>query len=186
MRWTLGGVLVLISCSRSSTDPQRASDPPSPVLTVSALPLPASVTPMPAASDAPREARESGVRVVVASADSDGVSLVRTERLKAKAEGRVLVVYAGATWCEPCKRFKEEVHSGRLDGKLPHITLLTFDADRDVDRLSAAGYRFSFIPFVALPGPDGHPSDVQEARGKGGNAWHELVAKLEAWDKKGP
>jgi len=130
--------------------------------------------------------RETAVRVVVASPDTDALSLVRTERLKAKAEGRVLVVYAGATWCEPCKRFKEEIHAGHLDDKLPKMTLLAFDADRDTDRLAAAGYRFSFIPFVALPGADGHPTDTQEARGKGSNSWRELIAKLETWQKKGP
>src|SRR4051794_33843943 len=40
-------------------------------------------------------ARETKVRVVIASQDTDALSLVRTERLKAKGEGRVLVVYAG-------------------------------------------------------------------------------------------
>ena len=63
------------------------------------------------------------------------------------------------------------------------MTLLAFDADRDTERLAAAGYTFSFIPFVALPGADGHPTDTQEARGKGSNAWTELVGKLEAWEK---
>lgn len=130
--------------------------------------------------------RENGIRVVTASQDTDALSLVRTERLKAKAEERVLIVYAGAAWCEPCKRFKEEVHTGRLDEKLPKTTLLAFDADRDTDRLAAAGYHFQFIPFVALPGADGHPTDTQEARGKGSNAWRELIAKLGAWQSRGP
>jgi thiol-disulfide isomerase/thioredoxin len=127
-----------------------------------------------------------GVRVVVAAQDSDALSLVRTERLKAKAEGRVLVVYAGAGWCEPCKRFKHAIQTGALDDKLAKTTLLVFDADRDTERLASAGYKFQFIPYVALPGKDGQPSDSQEARAKGSESWRELIGKLETWQGKGP
>lgn len=182
-------VALLTACNPSPKINQDApTTPTSAVATTSTTAATRSVAQVPSADppDAAPPQRETGVRVVVASADTDALSLVRTERLKAKAEGRVLVVYAGATWCEPCKRFKEEVHTGHLDDKLPKMTLLAFDADRDTDRLAAAGYRFSFIPFVALPGADGHPVDTQEARGKGSNSWRELLAKLEAWQKKGP
>jgi len=120
-------------------------------------------------------------KVTNASQDTDALTAIRTERLKAKAEGRVLVVYVSATWCEPCKHFKDELASGRLDKKLAKVTLLAFDADRDLDRLGAAGYTFKFVPFVALPGSDGRPTDRQEATGHGGNAWRELLGKLEAW-----
>lgn len=126
-------------------------------------------------------ARDRGVRVLPASEESDALSLIRTERLKAKAEGRVLVVYASAAWCEPCRKLKEEIHAGRLDDKLAKVTLLAFDADKDTDRLASAGYKFQFIPYVALPGADGHPAESLEARGKGGGAWRELVGKLEEW-----
>jgi thiol-disulfide isomerase/thioredoxin len=132
---------------------------------------------------------EKGVRVVVAPQDADALSVVRTERLRAKAEGRVLVVYAGAGWCEPCKRFKNAIQTGSLDDKLAKTTLLVFDADRDTDRLAAAGYRFQFIPYVAVPGADGHPTDSIEARAKGSESWRELIAKLETWQAvvtKGP
>lgn len=116
-----------------------------------------------------------------AAQDTDALSLIRTKRLQAKADGRVLVVYVGATWCAPCKRFKAEVESGRLDARLGKTTLLAFDADRDADRLAAAGYSFRFVPFVALPGADGRPADSQQATGKGGDAWRELLGKLDAW-----
>jgi len=98
----------------------------------------------------------------------------------------VLVVYAGAGWCEPCKRFKNAIQTGSLDDKLAKTTLLVFDADRDTDRLAAAGYKFQFIPYVAVPGADGHPADSAEARAKGSESWRELVAKLEAWQARGP
>jgi thiol-disulfide isomerase/thioredoxin len=121
------------------------------------------------------------VRLVPAPADSEAIALIRTKRLEAKADKRVLVVYVSATWCEPCKKFKAELESGRLDQRLGSVTLLAFDADKDVDRLGSAGYAFRFVPFVALPGADGHPADSQEARGKGAQAWQELLGKLDSW-----
>jgi thiol-disulfide isomerase/thioredoxin len=121
--------------------------------------------------------------VLHASQDSDALSLIRTKRLEAKADNRVLVVYVGATWCPPCKKFKEEIASGRLDQRLSKTTLLEFDVDKDGDRLAAAGYTFKFVPFVALPGADGHPAETQEATGKGSNAWTELMGKLDSWQK---
>jgi thiol-disulfide isomerase/thioredoxin len=125
-----------------------------------------------------------GIRLALAPADADALSTIRTERLRAKNDGRVLVVYVSASWCEPCKRMKEEIHAGRLDAKLPRITLLSFDADRDQDRLASAGYTFSYIPYVALPGPDGHPLEQAEAKGKGAGAWKELVGTLESWQSR--
>ena len=62
--------------------------------------------------------------------------------------------------------------------------LLAFDADRDADRLSGGGYAFKFIPYVALPGADGHVSDSQEAKGHGKDAWRELLTKLDDWQTK--
>jgi thiol-disulfide isomerase/thioredoxin len=126
---------------------------------------------------------DARLKIVEATADSDAVSLIRTKRLEAKAESRVLVVYIGATWCEPCKKFKAEMAAGRLDDRLGKTTLLAFDADRDMDRLGSAGYTFRFVPFVALPGADGHPADSQQATGKGGEAWRELLGKLDAWQR---
>lgn len=124
------------------------------------------------------------IRVIGAAQDSDALSLIRTERLRAKAEGRVLVVYVSATWCEPCKKLKEEIDAGRLDDRYGKTTLLAFDADKDIDRLGSAGYTFKFVPYVALPGADGRPAETQEATGKGANAWRELLGKLDAWQSQ--
>lgn len=124
------------------------------------------------------------IKLVPAEQDSDALSLIRTERLKAKADGRVLVVYVSATWCEPCKKMKEEIDAGRLDDRLGKTTLLAFDADKDIDRLGAAGYTFKFVPYVALPGADGRPAETQEATGKGSSAWKELLGKLDAWQSR--
>jgi len=178
----LGGA----ACSRSSAITQDAPATPSGASAGAGAGAGGAASgPAPAA--APTEAvRETAVRVVVAGQDSDALSVVRTERLRAKAEGRVLVVYAGAGWCEPCKRFKHAIQTGALDDKLAKTTLLVFDADRDTERLASAGYKFQFIPYVGLPGADGHPTDSAEARAKGSESWRELIAKLEAWQAKGP
>jgi thiol-disulfide isomerase/thioredoxin len=142
----------------------------------------AAVAPAPPAPPAPAPSSPS-LRVDEAPSDTDALTLIRTKRLQAKSEGRVLVVYVGATWCEPCKKLKAEIASGRLDRPLGRVTLLAFDADKDVDRLGAVGYTFKFVPFVALPGPDGRPADTQQASGKGGQAWRELLGKLEEWQR---
>ncbi len=151
-------------------------------------PAPKDAVPSPVSSrtDVDAAKTDSGIRVIIATQDTDALSLARTERLRAKAEGRVLVVYAGAGWCEPCKRFKNAVQTGALDDKLAKTTLLVFDADRDADRLSSAGYTFKFIPYVGLPGSDGHPTDSAEARSKGSEAWRDLIAKLQTWQANGP
>ncbi|MDB4996629.1 MAG: hypothetical protein JWM74_4061 [Myxococcaceae bacterium] len=166
--------LTSAACHRSPTITHEAEASPS--VSVSAEPT--------ATATADAAAKATGVRVIMAAQDSDALSVVRTERLRAKAEGRVLVVYAGAGWCEPCKRFKNAVQTGALDEKLSKTTLLVFDADRDTERLASAGYKFQYIPYVALPGADGQPTDSGEARGKGSESWREIVGKLEGWQAK--
>lgn len=187
----LASLLLLASVGACNPSPKVTQDAPTTPTSVSTGPSASTSTSTSAmtaasASEADAAQPESGVRIVVAAQDGDALSLIRTERLRAKAEGRVLVVYAGAEWCAPCKRFKNVVRAGSLDEKLPKTTLLVFDADRDTDRLAAAGYRVEFIPYAALPGADGHPTDTVEARAKGSESWRVLIAKLEVWQAKGP
>ncbi len=171
--------LLLAACNTTAKITQDAPATPSAAEARTGANASASAS---ANADADAHGRsEKGVHIVVAPQDADALSVVRTERLRAKAEGRVLVVYAGAGWCEPCKRFKNAIQTGSLDEKLAKTTLLVFDADRDIDRLAAAGYKFQFIPYVAVPGADGHPTDSIEARAKGSESWRELIAKLETW-----
>lgn len=70
------------------------------------------------------------------------------------AHERVLV-YVGATWCEPCRRFHEAVQRGELNGTLNGLRFLEFDQDHDSAALKTAGYSYQFIPVLALPDPDG-------------------------------
>ena len=88
----------------------------------------------------------------------DVADVVRVAAQRVAAEGRRLVVYEGAAWCEPCTRFHEALTAGELDKALPGVTFLEFDADRDRDRLGQAGHRSQYIPLFALPDPDGRAS----------------------------
>lgn len=164
-------LLALVACTpKSAATDEIKSDVSQPVVT------------------APAAAPTPGGKLVVtpADADTDAISTIRTARLQAKAQGRVLVVYVSATWCDPCKKLKSEIEAGHLDSRLGKTTLLAFDADRDAERLLGAGYSFKFVPFVALAGTDGHPADSQQATGHGGDAWRELLGKLDAWQSSGP
>lgn len=70
------------------------------------------------------------------------------------AKLRVLV-YVGASWCEPCQRFHQAVEHGELDGALNGLRFLEFDQDQDAAALKTAGYVYQYIPVLALPDPDG-------------------------------
>jgi hypothetical protein len=99
--------------------------------------------------------------------------VVRNALADARAEGRRLVVYVSASWCEPCERFQSAVRAGRLDTSFPDLRLLVFDHDRDVGRLAAAGYDGRMIPRFVVPGPDGRATDQ---RVEGGTKATDTVA----------
>lgn len=83
---------------------------------------------------------------------------VAAEVKKAVRPGAVLV-YVGASWCEPCQHFHEAVTSGQLDTLLRGMRLIEFDSDADRASLSAAGYDSKLIPLLAVPKPDGTASE---------------------------
>ena len=123
-----------------------------------------SVKPAPArAEQAPAAPAADGKAAVVTAPAGDGdvAEAVRRERERAEAAGRHLVVYVGAKWCEPCRRFKEAVASGSLDGHFGGVTFYEFDFDRDERRLRPAGYASQMIPLFALPAADGKASKQQ-------------------------
>jgi hypothetical protein len=82
-------------------------------------------------------------------------AVVRTALADAHRDGRRLLVYVSATWCEPCERFQKALRAGELDATFPGLTMLKFDTDRDLPRLEQAGYAGSLIPRFVIPGPDG-------------------------------
>ena len=109
----------------------------------------------------------------------DLAAIVQSAVSKAQADGRRLVVYEGATWCEPCQRFHAAVAAGQLDATFPDLTFLELDADRDRDRIIAAGYSSEYIPLFALPGKDGRAAGPKASGGiKGDGAVAYLTNKL--------
>jgi hypothetical protein len=118
----------------------------------------------------------------VTSAPSEGAvePIVREELARAAVDTRRLVVYVGASWCEPCQRFHGAAESGQLDATFPDVTLLEFDLDRDGKRLASAGYASKFIPLFALPAPDGRSSGKQVEGGiKGEGAVGYITPRLQ-------
>lgn len=125
-----------------------------------------------------RPARTTPAIVFVkAPPDGDVAPIVHTALASAAAMGRRLVVYEGATWCEPCQRFHHAVESGEVGGDFPvDVTLLEFDADRDGERLAVAGYFGSYIPLFVLPAADGSGSEQKVEGGVKGETAARFVA----------
>lgn len=115
-----------------------------------------------------------------ASDAADVRPLIAAERSKAAAQRATLVVYVGAAWCEPCRRFHDALSAGELDASLPNLRFLEFDHDRAKDGLARAGYASRLIPLFAVPNTDGTASGRQiEGSIKGPTAVQEnLVPRL--------
>lgn len=119
------------------------------------------------------------VEIVHAPPSVDVARWVKGEMGRAAREGREVLVYVGATWCEPCQRFHAAAAAGRLDASYPTLRLLEFDRDRDEERLRAAGYTSNYIPLFAVPGPDGRASGRQvEGSIKGEGAVDNIAPRL--------
>lgn len=77
---------------------------------------------------------------------------------EADASGMRVLVYVGATWCEPCRRFHKALESGQLDEALAGTQFIEFDFDKDHSELLAAGYTSKYIPLFSVPDQSGHAS----------------------------
>jgi hypothetical protein len=117
----------------------------------------------------------------IGATDGEVAPLVAAEVTRAQRSQRTVLVYVGATWCEPCRRFHEAVKSGALDARFGALRLIEFDFDRDNERLKRAGYESRLIPLLALPGSDGRASGKQmEGSIKGDGAVGEITPRLAA------
>jgi len=97
--------------------------------------------------------------------------LVLEKVAASKAVDRTLVVYAGASWCEPCRRFHEAAERGDLNAQFGDVDFLAFDVDIDNERLAYGNYDTATIPMIALPGDDGKASPKimsRPVKGQGG------------------
>ena len=125
--------------------------------------------------------KPAGVELLAAPAQGEVAPLVRAELARAKRDRRRLLVYVGASWCEPCRRFHEAAKAGALDKAFPGLRLYELDRDRDEERLVAAGYTSRLIPLLAVPAADGRASGRQmEGSVKGDGAVAEMTPRLTA------
>jgi len=108
-------------------------------------------------------------------------ALVLEALTQARSERRRLVVYVGASWCEPCEHFQEAVRTNALPPQFRDLRFLKFDNDIDEERLAAAGYGGQMIPRFVLPGSEGLAGNRRfEGSVKGPEAIANIVPKLEA------
>ncbi len=118
--------------------------------------------------------------VPVAQEVADARTLIRTERERALREGRELIVYVGAPWCEPCQRFHDAAAKGELDQRFPKLRLVEFDRDKHEAALRDADCLSELIPLFAKPTEDGRCSDARVQGGiKGDGAVGFIVPRLE-------
>jgi hypothetical protein len=123
--------------------------------------------------------RAEKLELVEAPATRQPAALIAQELARAEHDGKRLLVYVGAAWCEPCRRFHDAAASGQLDEPFGTLRLLVFDADRDMDVLARAGYMSSLIPLFAIPRADGRASGKQiEGSIKGDGAVDQIAPRL--------
>jgi thiol-disulfide isomerase/thioredoxin len=163
-RPTLGGFIVLSSAVLSAClllgacgKEEASHDAPSPVAPpgrVDLVRVPATTEPLP--------------------------HLFQRELARARADGRDLVIYVGATWCEPCRYFHDAVDRGELDATFPSLRLLELDLDRDRTRLDQAGCASNVIPLFSRPTEAGTCDPNHRVMGsiKGPGAVDNLVPRL--------
>lgn len=111
----------------------------------------------------------------VAAGPGEVDAVVREAVAAATAEEQRVVVYVGATWCEPCQAFHQAVELGELDQALAGVRFVEFDSDHDGARLEAAGYGGRLIPRFVLPDAEGRGS---ERRIEGGIKGSKAVANI--------
>ena len=115
----------------------------------------------------------------VEAGEGDVDIVVRQSLQTAEQQQRRLVVYVGATWCEPCQAFHDAVERGELDDALTGVRLLEFDSDRDGARLRDAGYGGRYIPRFVLPNADGRAGEQRMEGGiKGEGAVANIMERL--------
>jgi thiol-disulfide isomerase/thioredoxin len=105
---------------------------------------------------------------------------IAEQRQLAAEQDKQLVVYVGATWCEPCQRFQDAVQAGALDTTFPNIRFLKFDADKHEQAIVRAGYASKYIPLFSIPNDKGEPQGRQFMGAiKGEGAVPYIVPKLQ-------
>lgn len=139
--------------------------------------LPAPMPKQPSAVDPPAQKR-----LVWRDAAAEGPlpAQVQQAAQEAQERGQRLLVYVGASWCEPCRYFHDAARQGQLDGELAQVMVLAYDADRDRARLEAAGYQSKMIPLLAIPTAGGlNSGKMLQGSVKGPGAVGDLVPRVQ-------
>lgn len=109
----------------------------------------------------------------------DGRAWVLAE-LAANAN-RPVILYVGATWCEPCKAFHDALAAGALDDELAGAIFLEFDLDQHGALLGPEDLacESKLVPLFARPNADG-TCGAQRAEGglKGAQALASVVPRV--------
>ena len=69
---------------------------------------------------------------------------------------KVVVLYFGAEWCEPCKKLKEKLKTDEAIELMPDLVIGHLDIDSKENESLCEMYKISAIPvqiFVSLKGP---------------------------------
>jgi thiol-disulfide isomerase/thioredoxin len=112
-------------------------------------------------------------------AGKDPSQFVVGEMARAQVDKKKLVIYVGASWCEPCRHFHEAAESHALDAAFGDVRFIDLDHDQDAAALSALSCDSKLIPLFALPGADGRCSDRRVEGGiKGDGAVAYLAPRL--------
>lgn len=132
-------------------------------------------------TSSPSRGAPGKVELVASPASGDLVAYVTSEVRRGDQDRVPVLVYVGATWCEPCREFHAAAMSGKLDAVLGPLRLLEFDLDRDGTRLAAAGYRSELVPLFARPRSDGSASGSQTDGVKKGHGYvDQLTPRIRA------
>jgi len=113
--------------------------------------------PTAAATAAPRP-EQKPVFIHGPSGGAPIAAYVAAQLAEARSKHRGVLVYVGATWCEPCQQFHHAVEKGELDELLTGVNILEFDLDADRDALAKDGYSSELIPLFVSPENDGKAS----------------------------
>lgn len=106
--------------------------------------------------------------------------LMKEELERAQATGQQVIVYVGASWCEPCRYFHDAAAKGELDDAFPKLRVIEFDADADEARLTTAGCRSRMIPLFSRVTPEGKCDPERRMMGsiKGPGAVENITPRL--------
>jgi hypothetical protein len=119
------------------------------------------------------------VELIEAPPNGDLATYVAGEVARGTRDHVPVLVYVGATWCDPCKAFHAAAAAGKLDAALGPLRLVEFDQDRDGTYLEAAGYTSKLVPLFARPGADGKSTGKQiEGVRKGADYVEQLTPRV--------